>query len=408
MKFMLAGVVLLALAGCTVLNAPQKTNYAYGEDADVVIRLYFDITDSNPRRLYEDFDYIEIAIIPHLISIIHSRDGWIYATQAADEIISNTDPVINLIRWNPDTGEVITLFCGSILPEIDGVLSMWYQDIDLDNDNISFTVVVARREVIGFYDVYSNLLTAEFEVDKSGGNLTLLNGQFLETTNFAITKRINDELPYFTFRFIGETTGVVHLNVNEPRVWIGFHRSKIQEIAITDENGDLIQIMTNLDLLAFFNPGPESLIFADWNFDGYLDFAIPSSWSTAYFLWNGEEFVRSKELELLGGRNFIRVCNETTRLIISGGRMSRWFTEYYEYTNGEITLVRLQEKNLEVTGHEERDGDFIYTGVYHFLIWELIDGDMTLIDEWTEEWGDAFKPAPSLCTYGFNMPLLQC
>ena len=62
MKFILVVVVLLAFVGCAVINAPQETGSIYGENADVVIRFYFDITGANPRGLYADFDYFETTV----------------------------------------------------------------------------------------------------------------------------------------------------------------------------------------------------------------------------------------------------------------------------------------------------------------------------------------------------------
>ena len=231
-------------------------------------------------------------ILHHIV--LNAEGEWVYAAQATDEILGNIDPVTNLIRWNPESGEIITLFRGGILPEIENAHSIWYQVTESNNENVFFTVGVVTSEAFEFQNDYSNVFTAEFKVDKNGDNLTLLNGEHTEPVNFAATERINNELPYFTFRFQGET--VTPLRQDEFRLWLGFPDSGIHDITITDENG-------------------------------YLN----------------------------------------------------------EYVNGEITLVRRQEIWMHVTWHGEHDGEHIYEIVFHYSVWDLIDGEMILVDEWTEE-----------------------
>ena len=216
----------------------------------------------------------------------------------------------------------------------------------------------------------------------------LLNDNFAEPIDFAITKRINSELPYFTFRFQGETVWRIRLNVDRALFQLTFPESKMQAIIITDENGRLIQEIINLDLHDSSNKWPETLRFADWNFDGYLDFALPyaSFWATAYFIWDSTNnlFVRNEELELLGGRYDVFAIYETERLRVSGGRMNSFFVNYYEYLSGEIILVKSILERHELIEKTEEG----YLFAIHFTYYELVGGEMVVVDktEYIELW----------------------
>ena len=199
--------------------------------------------------------------------------------------------------------------------------------------------------------------------------------------DFAVTKRINSELPYFTFRFLGETVQEYRFNSDRTRFSLSrISDSEIYKIVITDENGGLIQEITDLSLTDSFDSWQRTLKFEDWSFDGYLDFALPHSsfWATAFFFWDSTNslFVRNEELEALVGRNGIAADYETERLRISSGRGHIFYTEYYEYINGEFVLVKvIRERHdfSEIEGQEE----YLYT--IHFTHYELVDGELVVV-----------------------------
>ena len=208
---------------------------------------------------------------------------------------------------------------------------------------------------------------------------------------FNVTRRINSELPVFRFRFEGVTVQSYLLNRSGN---LYFLRNtlvhEIHKLTVTDENGNLVQQITDLDIVneTGGSIGSEDVRFDDWNFDGYLDFSLPNHgfWSTAYFLWNNADglFIRCYELELLGGRNNVSTCQENERLIVFGGRMSRFFENHYEYINGEITLVKsIMERHLFI---EETEEGLLFS--IQFTYYELVDGELVVVDgrEHTEIW----------------------
>ena len=111
--------------------------------------------------------------------ILYAEDGYVYATQATDEIISPGNPVTNLIHWNPGSGEIITLFHGSILPEIDYALRVEYRGVEVHSEYILFGAYITgdagNLSRLITFDLYS----AHYQVDKDGGNLILLNEENL-------------------------------------------------------------------------------------------------------------------------------------------------------------------------------------------------------------------------------------
>ena len=308
--------------------------------------------------------------------IVYAEDGWVYATQATDEIINTQNPVINFIRWNPESEETIILFMGSTLLEIEGAHSIRYLDIKTGLKHIYFTVVVEGHDLIGFRDVFPILYSANYRVEKDGSNLEMLNERFTQPIDFTTTKRINSELPYFTFRFQGETIRENYWSTDGTRYILGSPMPEIQSITIANDSGEIIQIIADLYLRYI---RLDALTFDDWNFDGYLDFALPyfDFHATAYFLWDSASnlFVRNWDLENFGGRYGVETCHETERLIVSGGRMGLYFTVYYKFIDGVITMVKAIEEWHEFI--EETEEGYLF--VIHTTVSELVDGEMTVV-----------------------------
>lgn len=218
----------------------------------------------------------------------------------------------------------------------------------------------------------------------SGGDLP---DDIVTVIDYSVTQHIRDDLPIFTFRFEGITVQSYGLNASRTYYYLRWSKFEIQKLTITDEYGNLIQEYTDLNITKDSISGLERLTFDDWNFDGYLDFSLPIyGLDTAYFLWDSinNMYVRNEELEILGGRYDVIADSETERLVVSGGRMSSYFQNYYEYINGEIILVEKIEESHKLI--QETEEGYLFS--IHFVYYELIDGEMVMVDkkEYTEIW----------------------
>ena len=209
--------------------------------------------------------------------------------------------------------------------------------------------------------------TAEHETITPREAQYMMSGDVIapdEHFEFTIQRRIHTDLPIFTFTFEGD------------------YRNVLQRLTITDEDGNLIQEMTNLGLEGVC-PDRRGISFDDWTFNGYLDFAVTFHWSwdsTAFFLWDNVEnkFVRNEELQWAVSRNGVSaifVDYENDRLVIRPGRrpFDNLVLNYYEFIDGIMTLIRSEQKLRQGRS-------------FHFTARELIDGEMVIVDEYTEIW----------------------
>ena len=104
--------------------------------------------------------------------ILFGDDGYIYGTNA----VSGEG---NLARWWPESGESVTLFLEADAPTFNEFSSrVSYQDIVVADGYVYFTVFVYGvwdyTQLICWRTPWESLYTADFRVDKDGGNLTLL------------------------------------------------------------------------------------------------------------------------------------------------------------------------------------------------------------------------------------------
>ena len=216
-----------------------------------------------------------------------------------------------------------------------------------------------------------------------GGNLP---DDIVTTTDYSVTKRIHSQLPTFIFRFECESVQKYTLNYDKSLYFLWYPTCELLRLIITDENGNLVQEITNVNISNDFSPGLEELTFDDWNFDGYLDFRLPNQTlrSYGYFLWDSlnNSYVRNTELEELGERSPLSVDHENNRIEVSDGRMGYYTTKYYNYINGVITMVKLIEESDEIT-----DEEYL---VRHFVVSELVGGEMVIVEEYTESWQEAY------------------
>ena len=202
---------------------------------------------------------------------------------------------------------------------------------------------------------------------------------------FSVNQRIHSDMPEFTFRVRGT-------NVPEDFETFDSVNSKMVSITITDENGDLVQEMTDLHTAIPANRVDREMrgfAFDDWNFDGYMDISL---WQfpggsmrnnpTYYWLWDSsvEQFVRNADLEEFSDFSSLNIISESrriegwTRFGAAGGA-----SRVYEYRDGRFIMVESWERNLVQSPYDEDEW------VLHTVISELVNGEVVIVQEYFEE-----------------------
>ena len=142
---------------------------------------------------------------------------------------------------------------------------------------------------------------------------------------FITTKRINENMPLFTFYHkIGDYTAYTFFEAER-------YTRRYVSITIVDENGNLIQIIDGIAQGGhsdWMTPDHElfQLRFDDLNFDGYLDIRLITAinpgtargeWAY-HWLWKPElgKFVSNEQLNDLSDMNAIAVNYETSQIEI--------------------------------------------------------------------------------------------
>ena len=208
--------------------------------------------------------------------------------------------------------------------------------------------------------------------------------------DFTVSKTINDKMPEFTFHMTGSNEQRYGTTYDGNKYYIMFDENKIEKITIRDNNGAVIQEITNLETA---NPESEEkmygLSFDDWNFDGFFDISL---WQfpggtmhnnpTYYWLWdnNQRKFIENTELEEISNYSTPRI--ETEAKQITG--YSRYGGEggiecYFEYRGGSFVMVKSIERTLKPS--EENEGEY----VAHVVIEERIDGKMKVTKDYYED-----------------------
>ena len=226
-----------------------------------------------------------------------------------------------------------------------------------------------------------------------------------------LSKRdVNDAQEYLFVSFNKEISGSMNLDfqlqfayerIAKAEHMPAAYRYWLKSITIFNENGELIQVIQGLDpvflheipLVDFSSwwmmPSKEYIYgigFADFNFDGFLDFSLPRHGTFGYvfgnffhFLWDDEtgRFVLNKQLieledggfwqaedsfrtyveQLDGGNSHMWFDNESQLLVFESALSGSWFyfppmersipsqyiIQYYQYVDGKFTLLRIQE-----------------------------------------------------------------
>jgi len=200
----------------------------------------------------------------------------------------------------------------------------------------------------------------------------------VEPFTFTTTQKIHDGLPDFEFRIEGVKV-------------LEYNSIQVNRLIIIAVDGSFYQEFDGLDtrnhLVTVDSPG---LSFDDWNFDGYMDVSL---WKYVggtgnnvphyYWLWDNEagKFVENKDLECISDYSTLEIDKENNRLI-SSSRDGAWMTqtEYYTYQDGQIVLVRKEEKHFMLDQRDDWGDD--YADLALIIISDLIDGELTVTQEY--------------------------
>lgn len=208
--------------------------------------------------------------------------------------------------------------------------------------------------------------------------------------DFTMTKKINDQVPEFTYHLIGNKVERYGVSSDETKYYIIYDENQIERITITDDKGALIQIIDNI---ITGNPASEGemygLSFEDWNFDGFIDIGL---WSYPggsmrndphyYWLWDNSlgQFVVNSELMEISDYNSVSVNYEEKRLEVSKSLGNfGYMTQHFEYLDHKFALV--YSYTLEILPSPEEDDK----DIRHIIVEELIDGEVIVTEEYYED-----------------------
>lgn len=110
--------------------------------------------------------------------ILYGEDGNIYGEYDTGEKIDNY-AITDFIRCEPDGSGTVKLFSGKTLPEFDNSDSMGYRNVVVGDNYITFTVFVHGYSEDDSWRGHT-MYTADYRIDKDGGNLTLLSEDYID------------------------------------------------------------------------------------------------------------------------------------------------------------------------------------------------------------------------------------
>ena len=163
--------------------------------------------------------------------------------------------------------------------------------------------------------------------------------------DFTFYQSINDAMPPFTFRILGEISW---------RNGVFGERSRditVKSIYISDINGNKVQHITNLEAFPGWRTEENlfGLHFADYNFDGYMDMVLwlhgtgtRQAGAHHFWLWDNElmQFVTSKELIYFSNDSLIMIHEDLQRLSSYHGGRCCGMTVFAEFIDGVLVEVK--------------------------------------------------------------------
>jgi len=197
--------------------------------------------------------------------------------------------------------------------------------------------------------------------------------------SYSVTNIINSKVGELEFRIEGEINKTGSLGYDEI--------IEISKLTVLHKNGRVKQEFPGLNTITTIGENDMyGLSFDDWNFDGYLDislFKYPGGTMMNrphyYWLWDitAGEFVENTELQELSEYSFLEADYENNQVISrSRGGSGHYLILYYEYRHESFVLIKIEESSLEQVEGET---------VKRVVAQELIDGEMTITEEYTTE-----------------------
>ena len=183
-----------------------------------------------------------------------------------------------------------------------------------------------------------------------------------EEFEYAVTQRIHESLPEFTFTVRGYDDG------------------EIAGVSLIEIVGDGFSQRLDTDFeLESWALERLALTFEDFTNDGFLDLRLQAIYNAngpaQFWLWDKDEnkFIENKQLQELNEGRYALSVDEDGRVFSAP---QKWEGYYYEFRNDEFVLVESYE-----WGHESIDGK-----TYWFeRTYQLIDGIMELVSYTKEE-----------------------
>jgi rhodanese-related sulfurtransferase len=294
--------------------------------------------------------------------------------QEAQEMIDNNDDIVILdVRTQEefDSGHISNAI---LLP------------YDETRENIESIIADRNQTILVYCEIGIRSETAARELVAMGYRNVFDFGGIADWTgeivyfDFTVNQKIHNDMPEFIFHIRGT-------NVPED-----FSESSVVSITITNENGDLIQEITDLNTMGTRDRFPPNGIpemygfsFDDWNFDGFMDISLWRSPGgtmrnnpTYYWLWDNSigQYVRNEQLENMSNWSTPRIYEELQ--LVECFTRSGWdwnATVYFEYQNGSFVEVKYVERNVgrpddennydtRITVNELINGKWVVTNEY--------------------------------------------
>ena len=209
--------------------------------------------------------------------------------------------------------------------------------------------------------------------------------------NYVMQKKINEQLPEFTFMVIGTNTKQYGVNHDKGRYYISNDIYEISSIITKSEDEKYNQELTFEKTQIFHNStGTYGFDLNDWNFDGYLDISLwvaPGGTSLNsphyYWLWDNDEgrYARNEALEKISDSTYLEIDIENKQIIAAQRRSGGYYHGYYELKSGQYILVKTEDMYAEINAYTEK------TRV-HYVTKELINGKMTVTKDYYEDASD--------------------
>ena len=208
--------------------------------------------------------------------------------------------------------------------------------------------------------------------------------------NVAVNRKINEQMPEFSFHVTGISEKEYRLNHDDSKYYLDGNNNRVEKITISDFDGNLIQEIGGLETAQHATKeNMYGFSFDDWNFDGYTDISLwrfvggtSHNSPTYYWLWDKElgKFVENEELIELSDSCSVGVdekLGQVTAFVKCGA--GEYFESFHEYKRGRFVTVKTIEQI-----YEGKVGDETKL-IKRTIVSELVDAEMVVTRDYYEE-----------------------